>query len=504
MAYKTITYTTFVNGTTSDGPSVIQNSNDILNGLSDGTKDINVAAIAGTSFTNTGNTTLGNAASDTVTINGTIASHLLFTDNTYDIGASGATRPRNLFLGGNLTVAGNTILGNASGTDTLTVNALSDFGNSITIGRNTTSPVFLEVNNNSLVAGDAYILIDVDGSGVPELIFETPTANWAFGTHTDNSLRIAQSSGDLTSNATIVIDSNRKLTLGKAADTQVHDVNGGLAITTTLGVTGLTTCSAGIAVAGGSAANNTLFVSSNVFTVRAGTSGLSLTNVSDSQIFGYSNAGLVTIGASGDTTTDHVINGELVLAARFGNGGAVGGNGMLKLNGNTLSGTTQIQIDLSTFTANSSATALAGGILIGSTVANSAFTCTQFAQLYLQNITKGAAATITRRYGIFLEAPTGGGTANVALGDTTSFSGSYFLYSSNANPTHIAGYLEIVNQADPGAITDGIRIGSVDISAGNASLSLRTETAVVTESVTSDRTLLVQINGTTYKICLKS
>ncbi len=42
----------------------------------------------------TGNTTLGDASADTVTVNGTITSNLLFTDNTYDIGASGATRPR--------------------------------------------------------------------------------------------------------------------------------------------------------------------------------------------------------------------------------------------------------------------------------------------------------------------------------------------------------------------------------------------------------------------------
>lgn len=50
---------------------------------------------------------------------------------------------------------------------------------------------------------------------------------------------------------------------------------------------------------------------------------------------------------------------------------------------------------------------------------------------------------------------------------------------------------------------DMIQIFSVDISAGNASLGLRTETAVVTETVVSDRTLSVTINGTVYKICLK-
>jgi len=61
-------------------------------------------------LTVTGNTILGDASADTVTINGTVTSNLLFTDNTYDIGASGATRPRNLFLAGNATVGGNIVL----------------------------------------------------------------------------------------------------------------------------------------------------------------------------------------------------------------------------------------------------------------------------------------------------------------------------------------------------------------------------------------------------------
>lgn len=51
---------------------------------------------------------------------------------------------------------------------------------------------------------------------------------------------------------------------------------------------------------------------------------------------------------------------------------------------------------------------------------------------------------------------------------------------------------------------DMVGIFSVDASAGNATLGLRTEAAVVTESVTSDRTLQVIINGTTYKFCLKA
>lgn len=62
----------------------------------------------------TGNTTLGNATSDTITATARFASGLAWaTDNTNDIGASGANRPRALYLagladiGGAVTIAGN-------------------------------------------------------------------------------------------------------------------------------------------------------------------------------------------------------------------------------------------------------------------------------------------------------------------------------------------------------------------------------------------------------------
>jgi hypothetical protein len=49
-----------------------------------------------------GNVTVGNSSSDTLTVNSTITSNLIFTDNTYDIGASGATRPRTGYFGTSL------------------------------------------------------------------------------------------------------------------------------------------------------------------------------------------------------------------------------------------------------------------------------------------------------------------------------------------------------------------------------------------------------------------
>jgi len=67
-----------------------------------------------------GNVTVGDSSADTLTINSTITSNLIFTDNTYDIGASGATRPRNLFLAGNITAAGNQTLAGALTVDSTT------------------------------------------------------------------------------------------------------------------------------------------------------------------------------------------------------------------------------------------------------------------------------------------------------------------------------------------------------------------------------------------------
>ena len=82
-----------------------------------------------------GNVTVGDSSADTLTINSTITSNLIFTDNTYDIGASGATRPRNLYLGGlltmggALTVNGNATLGDAT-TDAVTVSGYMGLGGS--------------------------------------------------------------------------------------------------------------------------------------------------------------------------------------------------------------------------------------------------------------------------------------------------------------------------------------------------------------------------------------
>lgn len=87
MGFTSVTYT-FSNSTTADASQVNQNFQDIISGLSDGTKDISIAAltVAGNaSFS--GNLTFGNASSDTITFTGSQASHLNpSAHNSYDFG----------------------------------------------------------------------------------------------------------------------------------------------------------------------------------------------------------------------------------------------------------------------------------------------------------------------------------------------------------------------------------------------------------------------------------
>lgn len=65
----------------------------------------------------------------------TMAGNLLFTDATYDIGASGATRPRDLFLSRNATVGGTLgVTGNTTLSGTLGVTGNTTLSGTLTVG----------------------------------------------------------------------------------------------------------------------------------------------------------------------------------------------------------------------------------------------------------------------------------------------------------------------------------------------------------------------------------
>lgn len=75
-----------------------------------------------TSITYPTSGTLATVAGTLPITGGTLTGNLLFTDNTYDIGASGATRPRDIFMSRTLTVGGQI---NGSNVATITVSSSS-------------------------------------------------------------------------------------------------------------------------------------------------------------------------------------------------------------------------------------------------------------------------------------------------------------------------------------------------------------------------------------------
>lgn len=89
MASPSVTYT-FSNSTVADADEVNTNFTDLINAMSDGTKDFSISAlVCAGSATFNGNVTLGNASSDDVTFTGSLASSIpIKTTNTYNIGSA--------------------------------------------------------------------------------------------------------------------------------------------------------------------------------------------------------------------------------------------------------------------------------------------------------------------------------------------------------------------------------------------------------------------------------
>jgi len=88
MTAPSVTYT-FSNGTTADATQVNQNFTDVINGITDGTKDLTISALTvGGTATFNGNVAVGNASSDDLTVTASLASDLpIKTNTTYDIGS---------------------------------------------------------------------------------------------------------------------------------------------------------------------------------------------------------------------------------------------------------------------------------------------------------------------------------------------------------------------------------------------------------------------------------
>jgi hypothetical protein len=123
-------------------------------------------------------------------------------------------------------------------------------------------------------------------------------------------------------------------------------------------------------------------------------------------------------------------------------------------------------------------------------------------------IINGYSSMISQYNGTIYFKVAGTGTADNPISYTNAMfidnSGNVGIKASSFGTNAVAVLGIATGTAPTTSPADMIQIFSVDASAGNATLGLRTEAAVVTESVTSDRTLQVVLNGTVYKLCLKS
>lgn len=121
MPFPSVT-NTFTNGTTADATQVNQNFTDLINALSDTSKNISVSAITAAGATTlNGAVTLGASTANLLVFNGSVNSNIpVNTNTTYDLGSS-TLGFRSLYIGGSSTFTVRILGGTQSASYTLTL-----------------------------------------------------------------------------------------------------------------------------------------------------------------------------------------------------------------------------------------------------------------------------------------------------------------------------------------------------------------------------------------------
>jgi len=196
-----------------------------------GTWGINVTGNAG-GLTGA-NVIVGASASDTLTINSTITSNLIFTDNTYDIGASGSTRPRNLFLAGSATVGGTLSVGGYTAVQSRATGYASYY-RAIQVGvpSSETGNVALAVDVNAIAgtsfAGQNQVFVPRNGFLMPNAAGTNFIG--VLASDSNNSLLIGTSTNAGVTTGTVIIDTSNTVGIGvtPSAGGGVLQLSGGI------------------------------------------------------------------------------------------------------------------------------------------------------------------------------------------------------------------------------------------------------------------------------------
>ena len=441
----TISGTTTLSGLTASTALALNSSKEVVSVTNTGTGNNVLSAsptltgtLAAAAATFSGAVTLGDAAADNITVNGTVTSNLIFTDNTYDIGASGATRPRNLFLAGNATVGGNIVLTGSLDLTNLEVTNIKAKDGTAGMQIADSTGVVSFTANPVMSGGTANGVAYLNGSKVlttgSALTFDG--TNLGIGTSSPLSLfniygsntTVYTGSGSTTSpidDAVTLFVRNSSNTSGTMAMLQ-------LSPTSSTGVTQHAYI--------GSVSVGGQFAPAIVIGQRTGSAtwaermrissagGLSIGTTTDAGAGGLNITGNAVLG---DASTDTVqVNGYM------GVGGAATSNVGLYLT-NTIS-TGNIQYGIAAAPVGNGTNQI-NGIWSGPATAASSFTAGTVAAIRAANATKGAGSTITNLYGLVVEDQTQG-TNNYGITSlVSSGTNKWNIYASGTAQNYFAG-----------------------------------------------------------------
>lgn len=231
------------------GASAVEFKNLYLDGTAYiDTLQVDESATITANLTVSGNTTLGNAATDTVTVNADIASHLIpATDNTHDLGTA-TEEWRNLYIDGTANI--DTLLADTAtiggGTATLSsATVISDTGGTTTLQRDDTAVLAGEILGrinfqapNVAGGGDA-IVVAASVKALAESTFDATTNDTALAFYTATSgtaeerLRI-DASGNV-GIGTLVPDKNLHVSQNGTATVRIENTNTNLIVGSVIG-----------------------------------------------------------------------------------------------------------------------------------------------------------------------------------------------------------------------------------------------------------------------------
>ena len=402
-----------------------------------------------TNLTVTGNTILGDASADTVTVNGTLTSNLIFTDNTYDIGASGATRPRTGYFGTSVFAP----LVDATNLEVTNIKAL-DSTASISIASTTGIATFSKAT-----------------------IVETTD-------NTNAALRITQLG---TGNALLVEDSANPDATPFAIDTSGNVLVG---ITTAQTISGITPAFQQLGAgnysgmwsgkySANSSANFIYLSKSRSATVGTNTIVQSGDDLGTISFYGADGTNLIEaagiLGEVDGTPGTNDMPGRLVFSTTadgastpteamrinsaqnvsIGTSAASAGT-TLRLS-KSITGAVESYGILNNGTIQSDVTSQANIFTSNTNTVASAFTLASLRHFYVNQGTVGATSAITNQYGFFAESGMTGATNNYGFyGDLALGTGRYNLYMNGTADNYLAGKTGIGGTASVGQI---LRVG---------------------------------------------